>query len=181
VQRLPLITGHPPFKVKGASNGKSGLDRAEFVRQLTNQQEGLNRLTVAQFLANRTHYEYLRKLTGSGRDPKGDAAQKVAREEALAEKVLELRRQDRQLSRAQATAQAEQWISTQAALHDPDQVAGGHPEAITGMGDARTNYAIGALWPKRIKDIDSQVRKYAATMSQVEQQTTYLNTKLPIA
>lgn len=170
VQRLPLITGHPPFTVKGASRGKPGLDRAEFVRQLTNQQEGLNRLTVAQFLANRTHYEQLRTLTGSGRDPKGDAAQKVAREEALAEKVLELRRQDWQLSRAQATAQAEQWLSTQAALHDPDQVAGGHPEMITGMGDARTNYAIGALWPKRIKGIDSQVRKYAATMSQVEQE-----------
>ena len=33
--------------------GKPGLDRVEFARQLTGQQQGLNHLAVADFLANR--------------------------------------------------------------------------------------------------------------------------------
>nr|GFD57605.1 hypothetical protein [Tanacetum cinerariifolium] len=61
VKRLPLITGHPPFTVKGASKGKPALDRAEYLRQLTGQQDGLNRLTVAEFLANRDAYNNRKK------------------------------------------------------------------------------------------------------------------------
>ena len=65
VPRLPRISGAPPFTVKGPTtvkqrNGtvvtKPGLDRAEYLRQLTGQETGLNNLTVAQFLANRDAY-----------------------------------------------------------------------------------------------------------------------------
>ena len=181
VPRLPRITGAPPFTVKSAKNGKPGLDRGEFARQLTGQQDGLNRLTVAQFLANRGHYLSKAALTGDGRDPKGDAAQKLARAKALRTKVLELRREDRALSKSQATAQAQLWMGTQAALHNPDQVAGGHADTIAGLGDARVNSAIGAQWPKRIKAIDEQVRRFAAAMSPAEQKSTYLNMHLPLA
>ena len=65
-------------------------------------------------------------------------------------------------------------------MHDPDQVAGGHADTITGLGDARVNSSIGAQWPKRIKGIDAHIRKYAAGMTQQERETTFLNVELPV-
>ena len=133
VPRLPRITGDPPFKVKGPQKGKPGLDRVEFARQLTGQQQGLNHLTVAEFLANRDQYLAKALRTGDGRDSVGDAAQRLAREDAFSDKIHELRSQDRSLT----AEQAQQWLDTQAALHHPDQVAGGHANEITGLGNAR--------------------------------------------
>jgi hypothetical protein len=179
--RLATIVGDPPFKVKGPSKGKPGLDRAEFARQLAGQQAGLNRLTVAQFIANRDTYEKLRKQKGSGRAKAGDTAQRIAREKAFARKVEELQLANDDLTESEAMDQAQQWMDTQTALHDPDQVAGGHAHNITGMGEKRVNFSIGAQWPKRIKSIDSQVRKQAATMSQQEQENTFLDIVLPLA
>lgn len=181
VSRLPRITGHPPFTVKGPRPGKPGLDRSEFIRQLAGQQQGLNRLTVAEFLANRDHYLTQALLTGDGRDSVGDAAQRLAREKALRDKEAALRRQNRSLTKEQAKQQAQQWLQTQAALHDPDQVAGGHPHLITGLGEARVNSSIGAQWPKRIRGIDQQIRNYAASMTQLERENTYLDIELPVA
>ena len=194
VPRLPLIVGDPPFTVKGATtikrrNGtvitKPALDRPEYLRQLKGQETGLNELTVAQFLANRDAY-YERKKNSKrkqpdGRDPKGDAAQEVARQDALQDKVLELRRQNRKLTQTEARAQATQWLETKTALHDPDQVAGGHADTITGVGDARVNSAIGAAWPSRIKAIDQQIRDFAKALTPEQQQHTYLNIHLPVA
>ncbi|UOG75880.1 polymorphic toxin type 15 domain-containing protein [Hymenobacter tibetensis] len=180
VSRLPLITGDPPFKVTSRKKNKPDMDPVEFIRQVRGQQDGLNRLTVAEFMANRDHYIALSKIKKSGRDPTGDAAQKVAREEALRDKEIELRRQNRSLTKAEATVRAEQWLATQTALHDPDQVAGGPPHVITGMGDARVNFSIGAQWPKRIKIIDKQIRTYATNMSRQQLESTYLNIVLPI-
>ena len=181
VPRLPRITGDPPFTVKGPKNGKPGLDRGEFARQLTGQAAGLNRLTVAQFLANRDRYLSKALLTGDGRATAGDAAQKLAREMTLRDKTEELLTADENLTRKEALAQAGQWLSTRTALHDPDQVAGGHADAITGLGDARVNSSIGAQWPKRIKAIDSQIRKHAAGMTRQERETTFLDIALPLA
>lgn len=38
------------------------------------------------------------------------------------------------------------WLATQAALHDPDQVAGGNPEGVTGLGNREINSEIGRQW-----------------------------------
>ena len=192
VPRLPLITGDPPFKCKGAERGKKGkpdkpaLDPIEFERQLTGQQEGMNKLTVAAFLANRDQYiktskeNKAKQNKNGGRNLKeGNPAQELARQKAFKAKVAELRRQDRSLTKGQAEIDANNWLETQAALHDPDQVAGGYATHITGMGDGRVNYAIGGGWPSRIKAIDQQIRAYAKNMTPEEQQTTYLNIVLP--
>ena len=180
VPRLPRITGAPPFTVKGPRSGKPGLDRGEFARQLSGQQAGLNRLTVAQFLANRDTYLRKALLTGDGRDATGDAFQKAAREEALRDKADELQAENENLTPDEAEAHAQQWLDTQAALHDPDQVAGGHANTITGVGDARINSSIGAQWPKRVKAIDAHIRKHAASMTQQERETTLLDVELPM-
>ena len=112
VPRLPRITGAPPFTVKGPGRGKPGLDRAEFARQLGGQQAGLNRLTVAQFLANRDQYLTKAALTGDGRAAEGNAAQKLARALAFRRKADELQAQDEDLSPDEAEAQAQQWLDT---------------------------------------------------------------------
>jgi hypothetical protein len=192
VPRLPLITGDPPFKCKGAEKGKKGkpdklvLYPKEFERQLTGQQEGMNKLTVAAFIANRDQYlerskeNKAKKNKNGGHNLKeGNLAQELARQKAFKAKVAELRRQDRSLTKGQAETRTNEWLETQAALHDPDQVAGGYANPITGMGDGRVNYAIGGGWPSRIKAIDKQIRDYAKNMTPEEQQTTYLNIVLP--
>lgn len=60
----------------------------------------------------------------------------------MKEKVTELRKQG--LSREEANKKAEEWLKEQAALHNPDQIAGGKPEKIGGVGDKRVNSSIGS-------------------------------------
>ncbi|HEL1634483.1 TPA: hypothetical protein TXL60_001871 [Streptococcus suis] len=50
----------------------------------------------------------------------------------------------------EAEQQAKNWLSTQHALHDPDQIAGGFANNVTGIGDANINKAIGSQWKNRI-------------------------------
>jgi hypothetical protein len=50
------------------------------------------------------------------------------------------------LALSTATNLVEVWLTTQNALHSPDQVAGGRFDQITGMGAADVNQDIGANW-----------------------------------
>nr|WP_246005881.1 polymorphic toxin type 15 domain-containing protein [Brevibacillus gelatini] len=145
-------------------------DKAEFERQLKAQEEGINSLTVEEFIQNRDRY------LKEGRALEGNAAQKLARQEALKEKVAELRKQG--LSREEATKKAEEWIKEQAALHNPDQIAGGKPDNIGGMGDKRINSSIGSQWKSKIGKLDKQIREIASTMTKEERESTFLNIKL---
>ncbi|EMT46365.1 polymorphic toxin type 15 domain-containing protein [Anoxybacillus flavithermus] len=145
-------------------------DAAEFERQLKAQEEGINSLTVDEFIKNRDRY------LKDGRPLEGDAAQKLARQEALKEKVSELRKQG--LSREQAKKQAEEWLKNQAALHNPDQIAGGNPRHIGGMGNKKINSSIGSQWKSRIKDLDRKIRDTAEAMTQEERESTFLNVRL---
>ena len=121
-------------------------DEAEFIRQLKGQEEGLNKLTVKEYFENRK--EYIK----NGRSSEAKAAQKAARENALADKYNEMLLQGN--SRSEAKRIAEDWIKTQAALHDPDMIAGGYATKITGMGDTRINSSLGSQWRSRISEMD---------------------------
>ncbi|QZT40575.1 transposase [Bacillus amyloliquefaciens] len=145
-------------------------DPEEFARQLKNQEKGMNELTVNEYLKNRERY------IAKGRAIEGNAAQKMARQEALKDKIAELRKQG--LSRADATKQASDWMDTQAALHNPDQIAGGRADSIGGLGDKRVNSSLGSQWKYRIDIVDEQIRKTAENMSPAEIKNTYLNVKL---
>lgn len=142
----------------------------EFARQLRGQQDGLNNLTVDDFINNRDDY------LANGRSAESARAQREFRERALQEKIDEL--EDSGLSIDDATEQAEEWMSTRAALHDPDQVAGGFGTNVTGMGDSRINSSLGSQWRTRIDDIDEQVRAAAEGMTEAERQSTYLDIEL---
>ena len=149
---------------------KDKFDKTEFSRQLKGQQDGLNDLTVQEYFDNRERY------LKEGRSKEARKAQKAARKEALQEKIDEL--MDSGMSRKEAKEEAKEWMKEQAALHDPDQIAGGDPTKIRGMGDRRVNSSLGSQWKTRIDAMDEQIRKLAEGLSPEELKTTYLNINL---
>lgn len=130
----------------------------------------MNQLTVDEYLTNRDRY------LAEGRALEGNAAQQAAREQALTDKIEEL--VDSGKSIEDATKQANDWMNTQAALHNPDQIAGGNPLNVSGMGDKGINSSLGSQWKYRIDDVDELIRKAAEAMTEAERQSTHLNIKL---
>lgn len=110
------------------------------------------------------------------RKQQGDVAQQAARDDAYLRKVDELR--ENGLSTADAKKQASNWMDGQAALHNPDQIAGGNPLNVGGMGDKGVNSSLGAQWKYRIDVMDEHIRVMANNMTEAERQSTYLNVKL---
>ncbi|HEM4254485.1 TPA: hypothetical protein U1X40_002039 [Streptococcus suis] len=78
----------------------------------------------------------------------------------------------------EAEQQAKNWLSTQHALHDPDQIAGGFANKVTGIGDANINEAIGSQWKTRIGTVDEVVDEIARTTPYEDLSKIYLNVKL---
>ena len=130
----------------------------------------MNKLTVDEYLKNRERY------IAEGRAIEGNMAQKAARENAYLDKVAELRRSG--LSKEQAKIKAQEWMDTQAALHNPDQIAGGNALNIGRMGDKAINSSIGSQWKYRIDVVDEQIQAMAKNMTDSERKNTYLNVKL---
>lgn len=130
----------------------------------------MNKLTVDEYLKNRERY------IAEGRAIEGNMAQQAARKEAQAEKIAELRKSG--FSYSEAKKQAEEWITSQAALHNPDQIAGGNPLDIGGMGDKAINSSIGSQWRYRIDTVHEQIEALTDKMTEAEKKSTYLNVKL---
>ncbi|TGB00015.1 hypothetical protein E4665_03370 [Sporolactobacillus shoreae] len=145
-------------------------DAEEFERQLKDQEKGMNELTIDEYLRNRERY------LAEGRAIEGNAAQQAARENAYLEKVNELRRKG--FSLEDAEKQTNEWLDTQAALHNPDQIAGGRADNIGGMGDKGVNSSIGIQWRYRIDIVDEQIREMTKKMTSEQLKNTYLNVKL---
>ena len=150
----------PPVKI--IFKCPEGCDAGEFNRQVKNQEKGLNDMTLDEFFKNREKYKENKEKNenGSGRDAKeGNSAQQRARDEARADKVKEYR--DKGMSREEAEAKADEWMKDQAALHNPDQVAGGDPKKVDGVGDSKVNSSIGGQWGGgRANSMEQQVRDY---------------------
>ncbi len=151
-------------------NYNSKYDESEFARQLADQQNGMNKLTVQEYLDNRQKY------IEQGRSTESNAAQQVARENAYLDKVNKLRKSG--LSIEEAEEQARVWLETKAALHNPDQVAGGRADNVDGVGDKGINSSIGSQWKYRIDAVDEQIKKLTEYMTDAERNSTYLNVKL---
>ncbi|NKZ20461.1 hypothetical protein HF992_06335 [Streptococcus ovuberis] len=145
-------------------------DADEFSRQLKNQQDGMNKFTVEDYIKNRGDY------LANGRSSADNSAQKAARDNALTDKYNELRQSG--LNRSEAKNVAESWLKKQAALHDPDQIAGGFAKNITGVGDAGINSSIGSQWKTRIGTVDEVVDNIVKTTPYEDLSKVYLNVKL---
>jgi len=143
----------------------------EFDRQLQGQQEGLNNLTVQEYLDGRA------KFTDIGRG--NGAAQKQARKEyakELEEKFEDqLLEKDLSLREAEALAKsmAKEQMSTLAALHNPDMIAGGKDQ-IDDFGDLGVNSSIGRQWRDRVSKLDDA----ANAVPESERPVTTMNAAL---
>lgn len=154
-----------------------GVDKKEFTRQLKGQERGLNSQTVAENMANRAAFEQRKRETGNGRDlSESKKAQDIAREKAIQKRIES--NQKKGMSYREAKAEAEGWIKTQAALHNPDQIAGGNPGKVSRMGDAGVNSSIGAQWRTRVELLADGVDDFAKGKQQEELQNIKMNVKL---
>jgi hypothetical protein len=162
VRRLDII------EVRFKRNEKH--DPEEFARQLKDQERGMNELTVEEYLANRERY------IAEGRAIEGNVAQQVAREQAYIAKYDELR--DAGLSAKEARKRTNDWLDTQAALHNPDQIAGGKADNIGGMGDKHVNSSLGIQWRYRIDVVDEQISAMAKNLTSEQLKSSYLNVRL---
>ena len=135
-----------------------GVDPKEFLRQIKGQERGLNSLTISTYTQNREAYERRKSETGNGRDPECKEVQELARKKALASRIET--NQKNGMTYSEAKAEAENWIKGQAALHNPDQIAGGNPSKVSRMGDASVNSSIGAQWRSRVAMLDQAILAY---------------------
>ncbi|HEM3439448.1 polymorphic toxin type 15 domain-containing protein [Streptococcus suis] len=160
----------PEIEIQFNRNSKH--DANEFSRQLKNQENGMNKLTVEDYIKNRGDY------LANGRSSAGNSAQKAARDNAYNNKVVELLSDGSVNSLEEAEQQAKNWLSTQHALHDPDQIAGGFANNVTGVGDAQINKAIGSKWKSRIIAVDEVVDNVVRQTPYEDLSKIYLNVKL---
>lgn len=151
-------------------NYKTKFDSEEFARQLKDQEKGMNELTVYEYQQNR------KRFIDEGRAIEGNAAQQAAREKALSKKIEELFESG--MSWEEAEGKAASWLKTQAALHNPDQIAGGNPLHIGGLGDKRINSSLGSQWRYRIDIVDEQIKELEKSLTLEQRKNTYLNVKL---
>ncbi len=177
VKRTKLVT---ISFVCPANLSQAGL-RAELSKQVQGQQEGLNKLTVPEWFTNRSSF------LNAGRSNKEQQTYRKDNKEAwINDKLLEIQTrpynqelivqlqkiltanelndlQDMtktpRVPAARARTIAEAIWSQQAALHDPDQNAGGNATGISGLGDKDVNSSIGSQWKDRVYLIDREVAK----------------------
>jgi hypothetical protein len=139
----------------------------EFRRQLSGQEDGINWMTVEEFLD--------RIINPDERNPGIAKEARKEYQEATEERI------SRELSRTMppleaqemAAKEAKKTMSTIAALHNPDLTAGGR-DVISDFGDRQVNSTIGPQWRTKIPNL-----KEAAEAVPAEQRsTTRMNVKL---
>ena len=112
----------------------------------------------------------------NGRTPDSLRAQQNARDDALANRIAELREQGK--SRDEAKRLASEWLETQAALHRLDGIAGGNVTDISRVGDTRINSSLGSQWRSRVGDIDQAVIDFLNNNPGVDMDNTFINVVL---
>lgn len=163
----------PCFKTQKLPPGKF----AEMDRQLAAQQNGLNKMTVQDYLDGRARYAV------DGRKGAASAALNARKKyEAEMHDRLVGSYQELGLGPAEATSIASKKVAShmlaQNALHDPDMIAGGAANQITGMGDAEVNRTIGRQWNRGATEGMTRVSlmdEAAFTVPLDERRTTLMN------
>jgi hypothetical protein len=120
---------------------------AAYKAQVKGQETGMKALTVQEFLDNRARYEK------EGRSEEGSAEQERLR--AKWRKKL--------TDEGKSKKEIDAVMDALAALHEPDQIAGGTP-VCEELGDRRINSSIGSQWKSKIGTIQAAAEKVAAKM-----------------
>jgi hypothetical protein len=125
----------------------------EMDRQLKGQEQGLNDMSVDEYLEARKAF-----------DPKNrdrtvaEAARKQYKRDILEQKENELKDLgfDRETRKRMAAEHADETMKVMHALHNPDLVAGGN-DKITDFGDGQVNSTIGRQWKHAKKGRTSRI------------------------
>jgi hypothetical protein len=152
--KMKKVSPDPPFEISDKHKGDEKLE-AEYDSQLKNQQDAINDMSVKDWLQNREDFKN-RDKQQYGTDAK------KARDEYRKQEIGR-RTADNMLENGgdykKAKQDAVESMKGQAALHNPDGIAGGKVNDITGMGDSRVNSSLGSQWDKgRASSIESQVK-----------------------
>ncbi|WP_157051723.1 polymorphic toxin type 15 domain-containing protein [Agarivorans gilvus] len=124
----------------------------EFDRQLQGQQDGLNDMTVQEYLDGRAKYKDIGR--GDGK------AQRTARKKLKIKLIREYKKQAQKIglmgeaAKAYAENKTSTEMATLAALHNPDMIAGGK-DMVEVLGDRGVNSSIGSQWRHRIDKLDN--------------------------
>jgi len=139
----------------------------EFERQLKGQQDGLNRLTVEEFLEN--------VANPIKRSPSAAKRARKQLEEGLTQRIEEELQESMGLRAAkiEASRRAKETMASLAALHNPDLIAGGK-DVISDFGDRQVNSSIGPQWSTKIGNMKSA----AEAVSESSRSKTLMNVKL---
>jgi hypothetical protein len=160
-------------------------DPVPFRGQLRQQERGIRAMKMNAWSSNRGQFLATKAAAGPGGSGRSEmsAEDQSKFRELMRTRIVERRTQQavkRGVPAAQALKDAEifadNWMSSRAALHAPDQIAGGGRIAgdigpistadlsefkertgLTGMGEARINSSIGSQWKSRIGEIDKEV------------------------
>ncbi|WP_159245891.1 polymorphic toxin type 15 domain-containing protein [Tenacibaculum maritimum] len=143
-----VISPNPPFKKNPKHSDK------EYKKQLRDQQDAINKTPVKEWLKNREEFANRDKKVYN---KKAKKARDKYRKTIQSDKYNEYRKQG--LNKTDASKKADEFIKGKAALHNPDGIAGGKIDSITGLGDSKVNSSIGSQWRHgRAQSIESQVK-----------------------
>ncbi|HEV8460107.1 MAG TPA: polymorphic toxin type 15 domain-containing protein [Gaiellaceae bacterium] len=150
---------------------------AEFQTQVKDQETGLNKLNLENWQTNVDNYARV------GRDPKGAEAQEKARKDYRDRRIREELAKDKTTrtpaqKQKSAEAIADGELSKLAALHDPDQIAGGNPTEIKRLGSRRVNSSIGSQWRTKAPPFVSAVKGKLTSIAKTLLKTLHMNATL---
>lgn len=144
---LVISTIHvkPPFKLKRKFQNNPHYEK-EMRRQLKMQEDGINKLTIFEWLSNR------RAFKEKGRSSESKEVQEAMRDSYRRRKIVEYTMSsDKDVDCNEISMIVENELNELAALHNPDQIAGGYPDVVIEMGDKRINSSIGSQWGTKEK------------------------------
>ena len=175
---LSVIFVKPPFQLKKKFQ-KDPFYETEMRKQLQMQQDGINNMTIFEWLKNRENFKK------HGRNPKSKKNQEDFRDGYRNAKIDEylLLYEDMDIKTIEAMVDSE--LEGLAALHNPDQIAGGYADVVTQMGDKRINSSIGSQWGSiekgRSLNIENELLKLIAgppLITEEEQKKIKMNVNL---
>ncbi len=144
---------------------------SEYDRQLKRQENGLNNMTVEEYIKGREAYKNIGRGSGTEQVKARSKEQK-----RLAKEFSEdYQKQGMSATHAKqmANKRSDEVMKELAALHEPDMVAGGKNK-IGGFGDSQVNKSIGGGWKGKVDKLDEEVAKIPA----IERGKTRMNVDL---
>jgi len=146
----PKVKPDPPFKKNPKHNPN------EFNKQLKNQEDAINEMKTKEWLKNREDFKNRNK---TDYNKKSKQARDDFRGKETEKRAKDYMKNNPDASYSEAQQAAKDSMKGDAALHNPDGIAGGKAEGVTGMGDKNVNSSIGSQWQKgRAESIENQVK-----------------------